>query len=548
MSALKLLNDKPAGLETDALQLKPYLDTLETLVLEQSELWRAGFVVGLFGPPGSGKSSLLRMLTERLKHLEDDNWLFVRFSLWDYMLLQEPLPGLLQAMAGQQPALSRQIQDLIERDWEQDREARIPEQRLAHLTEDMQQIINDLLQAGKQLIVMIDDVDHCYDSAKILSLFEQIKLLLAGKPYLLFICADQVNLSQLLDIQLNGKGQVYLDKLVQLPLELPPYQARQMLSMFNLKQAETAVQLYFTRITELFRHNPRALKRLWNQAVFGLEVVKNELTRVRGFRHEPSLILMLKWLLLKNCGILKHNPYHYLRFENAALKQESTNSKTLRDEFLQELGFQSALDAVPQYSSFERRLAIFLWQDLGRHCFLSPQVFSLYAHSSREDRSHSRLFIEEQRFMGRLQIEYQDFSWVSLSGGYFSDMHFIACDFSFANLQEALLNNVTFERCQFRGVCFDHSQLEGSYWLDCAGLDELDTELRSYEQIADRLVATWREQPQSQSDLSALYKLYKIIINRCSPLRERDRQRLLDKGQAIRKQVYINFVEQDKES
>lgn len=540
MYALNLLDDRPACLQSDDLHLKSYLDAIEEQVLAHADLWRTQFGIGIFGPPGSGKSSLMQMLAERLKYnAQDNHWLCVRFSLWEYPAEQEPLLGLLTAMSEQHAALARRVEGVLEADWEHLQAGKSVAYRLSLLTQEMRQILVDFVQSGKHLIVILDDLDHVQESKQLINLLEQIKLLLHGKPSLLFLCADENKLVSQLDKHFSNQGRDYLNKFIQLPIELPPYKGKDLLRMLGIDHASTEVQMYFMRIAEMFQQNPRALKNLWNQAILGLNVVKNELARVKAFRHDPSLILMLKWLLLRDCGQLRQNPYHYLKFEHASKNRSSKDLRLLRDDFLRDLGFSTKLDhqnIADLARNRERQLAIFLWHDLPHHCFNSPQVMSLYVRNSREDRSHSRLFIEDQHFMGQTRIEYQDFSWSALSGGYFEGMHFVSCNFSFADLQGAILKNAVFEDCQLRGVRFDGAQLEDCSWVNCASLEELDTDLEAYEIIAHALLESWRENPDNQKDVEPLYKIYKVMVNR-GQCDEITRQRLLTQGLRVRAEV-----------
>ncbi|MCP4701383.1 MAG: hypothetical protein GY862_31690, partial [Gammaproteobacteria bacterium] len=409
------------------------------------------------------------------------------------------------------------------------------------LSGQIKNMVAKITETGKRLVFMIDDLDRYHEPSLIVNFLEEIQLVLCLKRCLFFICADKEQMVRAVETRFKESGEAYLDKLVQLPFELPPHQSSDLVNMLAIESPE--IKTCFLRIAELYPHSPRKLKAIWNQAVMGLAVVKSELDRVQGFRHEPSITLMLKWLLLKSRGVLARDPYRYLVFEARA--NGNTADEHLQQEFLLELGFQyqdKAANECQWHSDFKRRLAVFLWHDLKRHRFGSPRVLSLYANISGKDLNRSRLSIEEARFAGRTKIERQDFSNAVLSSGYFSGLHFIDCDFSFADLNGTDLEGAVFERCQLRGVRFDGARLQASLWLACDNLEHLDTRPDTYELIAAQAVKTWQEQAPADWSPEPLYKMYKTILNRyVSPPNEAVRQRLIEKGMQVRQAVMTNY-------
>ncbi len=510
-----ILPDQPAGLAQDRLHFRRHLQALETRVLLPLRQSPAPFWVGIYGPPGSGKSSLLRMLAEYLRQPEQATaWRVVHFNaarhapdrLWPAFLAclgesQAAFGQLIDTPSGELPAAIRRTLEL---------------------------------EAEGHWAILLEDLEYCRDACLAAHFLQQVKDYFNYPRCLLWLGGDRSRLIAMLETAYPGSGELRLQTLVQLPFELPPPPNPRLIAMLGFQAPES--QGYFLRVAELFQHNPRQIKLLWNQALMGLSVIKTELEQVQGFCHEPNLELMIKWLLLRHRGGLRHNPYRYLGLEVRAGNPD--DQREFRQNFLELLGF--APDALNNFNDppFERRLAVFLWHDLTRRRFGNPRILSLYAGGSGEDASRSRLFIEECRFAGIQLMERQDFAWAALGGGYFGGVRFVECDFSYADLQGAELDQASFERCQLKGARFDRASLANSRWIGCDNLDYLDTQPDTYEQIADLAVDSWLAQPLTDWDPEALYKVYKTILNRHGDTAtEGLRQRLLRKGMRIREKV-----------
>jgi len=556
MSTLRLLDDQPAT--TDRLQFQRYLAAIETKVLQRAH--QAPLVVGIYGGWGTGKSTLLTLLAQRLQQ-QPAKWEVVSFSPWLYRHEDSLLLPLLATLARQAPPLRGLVNTLFTLGtrfmqvlsfWGFGHESKLnhylsskrtPSKPLMDLPQHLAQQIKQITDSGKQLIFLIDDLDRC-PSKQIVEFLEQIYLFLRLEHCLFFLAVDKFTLLQALEWQFDQRrSQSYLDKFIQLSFELPPVDSSELIAHFNLEDQHA--QQYLRHLAEVFAANPRFLKRIFNQAVIRLTFInQNNAQDVHHQAHQPQLERMLKWILLERLGVLIDNPYHYLTLEARAQHALTPEAQAqLKQDFLTDLGFQHQGHWQP---SANQQLAIFLWQQLTQHCFHEPQILSLYAHSRFNDPTCSRLLIEENLFAGRQQLTQHNFAGADLSGGHFSGMHFIDCDFRGANFQDAHLERVIFERCQLSEACFNAADIDNTLWLACSHLERLATEPEHYELIADQAVASWRQRHQfaecvwSSAHVEALYKVYKTII---ASYREKPQtseavlHRLTAKGQAIRAEI-----------
>lgn len=84
-----------------------------------------------------------------------------------------------------------------------------------------------------KIVVFVDDLDRC-DPEKALFLLESIKLVLAQQGFVFVLAVDKDVIETYLDkvyrdvygFVENGKGRHYMEKLVQLPLHIPPHDSR----------------------------------------------------------------------------------------------------------------------------------------------------------------------------------------------------------------------------------------------------------------------------------------------------------------------------------
>lgn len=545
---LKVLDDQPS--HTDQLHFKRYLNAIESTVLERKQT--TPLVVGIFGAWGSGKSTLLGMLDKHLS--EKDAWLVVKFSPWMYAQEKSLLLPLLATLATKLPTGEKWIQNILQHGPEvikmltETAVAGLPMltflnsiQTEKNKAKDLQEKIAEAVKSAtgekKRMVFLIDDLDRCHDPVQIVGLLEQLKLFLHLDRCLFFIAADREQIVKAIHHKFPGTGDAYLEKFIQLAFDLPTPQPQ---DLVNILDIPTDQRQAFTSLGEVLGCNPRKLKRIWNEAVFMIAVLKEEMQRVQGFIHEPSLDLALKWLLLKQCGKLCHNPYPYLAFEK--IPSDSPSLSRHRNEFIQLLQCKDA--HRNWYSEYHRRLAVFLWNDRLRVCFRDPRVLSLYAHASGEDYRYNKKRLEDACFEGGEKAEFsdQDFNNIGLSGGHFHGAVFTRCQFTGADFCHADLSKVKFIDCDLSLARFDHAKLEYTQWQNCGGLDDLATEPEHYETIANAAVKTWQETKHNanwnQDAKESLYKAYKTIIDICGEGIPTDRKvRLTESSLKIRAEI-----------
>lgn len=246
-----LSSDRPA--DEDLLGRGPVVDRLARWV--RSAPRAEGFVIGVTGPWGSGKTTVLGLLEKRLADDEAtvlwfDPWLFstaddlvVRFfdevagtlarakskslkkvakGMADFGAALSPAAAVLLGPAGQLTAAPKRLADL--------KQSSAAHQRRA--------LRNALLHSGRQIVVLIDDIDRL-ETREIREIMRLVKLI-ADLPGVIHVLGYERSRVERAVAESGPKdGRAYLEKIVQASVSLPPVRAERLrkLSMDLLQDA-----------------------------------------------------------------------------------------------------------------------------------------------------------------------------------------------------------------------------------------------------------------------------------------------------------------------
>lgn len=267
-----------------------------------------GFVIAIYGQWGSGKSTLLNFVTHCIKQQpEGSQPIVVRFNPW-WFSGQEDLTvryfSQLQAVLGKKGFLKDDATNLIA-DFS-DLVSEIPiipyassakvlskliRPKPKDVTDLKERIAKSLREQNKKILVIIDDIDRL-NSEEIRQIFRVIKAV-ADFPNIIYLLAfDKRVAVEALKSTQGISGEDYLEKIVQVPFELPipdKYSLRNLLlKKIDLILGETSIELFdrnywngvYLMGIEPFIDTPRDIVRLINTLSVTYPPVKGEVNPV----------------------------------------------------------------------------------------------------------------------------------------------------------------------------------------------------------------------------------------------------------------------------
>jgi len=239
-----------------------------------------GFVIGMYGKWGSGKTSVINMVLEQFESMatkEIQKPVILKFNPW---LCPDPKQLISQFF--------KQLSSIFEKEKPMFKDicgymnnyavafalagiitpwiflpiiGNFVAQKAAKKNSDLQNIkntiISSLLEKKVKLIVTIDDIDRL-SSTEIASVFQLVKSL-ADFPYTLYLLAfdREIVIKALGEVQ-KGYGAEYLEKIIQIPFELP------------LPNADDIYQVFFNKLEAVTGGIPEEKrdKRYWSDLFY----------------------------------------------------------------------------------------------------------------------------------------------------------------------------------------------------------------------------------------------------------------------------------------
>lgn len=302
MTSLAVLSDAPVSCQGDRLRFDRYVDPLVSLLTNPNS--HTPFTVGVLGAWGSGKSSILTMVDERLAAEAPDAFLRVHFNPWVHRGEPNMLIPLLHA-----------LRDTIL----DDREKRFADTALkvtsmiGSLTADLLlntitlgQVSVDKFDAAKeryvrergqvaselrtlrgtlrtelaalkgqgvQAVFFIDDIDRC-EPDQIIDLLESVKLFLDVPGVFVLMAISKELVDRGISVKYQGfgfdqnglvdLGDEYLEKMIQLPLYLLPLDGRSVRGLLTACASAELLGAHGTLLESCLVPNPRKIKRVLN--------------------------------------------------------------------------------------------------------------------------------------------------------------------------------------------------------------------------------------------------------------------------------------------
>lgn len=280
---------------------------------------RGPFTIGVFGEWGTGKTSLMRLIERQLS--DNSDIVTVWFNAWRYEQEEHPIvplvgtivqalekhKGLTQRFGESGRQLIRSLRaiaygfsakskvkvpgfaeveasfvakDMIDRDERLTPDPLLDRSLYFGAFNSLEQV---KLHENLRVVVLIDDLDRCFPDQAI-RLLESIKLVLAQPGFIFILGVARQVVEGYLQHRYSSeygikdfKGQLYLDKIVQLPFHIPPSAGRMDdFCQYLLTGQPTALvnelQPILPVVAEALNGNPRAVIRFVNNILIDFAI------------------------------------------------------------------------------------------------------------------------------------------------------------------------------------------------------------------------------------------------------------------------------------
>lgn len=373
LSGLKLINDQAIG-EVESRQDGLGFESYATILANAAIGTPGPFTIGIFGDWGMGKTSLMRLIAQRVKR---EDVLTIWFNAWQYEQEDKPIIpligtiiqeiernksfrsklsddgknflralraivyGMSASMEVEVPGIAKFEAGIIAKDMI-DREEKLTPDPLIDRSlyyNAFKSLSEAPLPKNVRVIVIIDDLDRCFPD-KAIRLLECIKLVLAQRGFIFIIGVARTVVEGYLqhryekEYGLNRfEGNSYLDKIVQLAFPIPPHTGRMNeLAVKLIKDVDESQRNQLMGVVpslaEHFGSNPRSLVRFINNLIIDVEVSKialNENVPLEFFA--ITRCLQLRWREFFDSTVL---------FNKGAIFAAESDDKTISEIALNE--------------------------------------------------------------------------------------------------------------------------------------------------------------------------------------------------------------------
>ncbi len=369
--------DQPiASKSEDRFNRAPFATRIAETLATRSD--PSSIVIGLYGPWGDGKTSVLEMMQEELK--THDEIIVVRFNPWHFqtedLLLRGFFATLADAMGRSLPNMKEKAGSLLQKYGSVLSLASLsiagvvqvsPGEAAKGLGDAMSTVGLDELrsriegmldEAKKRLVILIDDIDRL-DRDETHAVFKLVKLSASFRRTAYVLAFDDAVVSAALGERYGAggaaAGRAFLEKIIQVPLHLPPVDENSLrhLALEGVDNAlnHAGIALTQPQVDAFVRHfddalllhieTPRRAKLLSNALLFALPILRDEVNPV-----DLMLIEGIRVIHPELYASIRDNSVLFLQGERDARRSQRQDFVSRIDALIQQ--------ATPTLSDEER--------------------------------------------------------------------------------------------------------------------------------------------------------------------------------------------------
>lgn len=327
----------------------------------------SSIVLGLYGPWGDGKTSVLEMMHEALRSYRDV--IVIRFNPWHFqsedLLLRGFFATLADAMGQSLPNMKEKAGDLLQKYGSVlslasltvggvvqvkpgDAVKGVGEAMSNVGLDDLRKRIEQMLDAAKKrLVILIDDIDRL-DRDETHTIFKLVKLSASFRNTSYVLAFDDAVVSDALGERYgaggSAAGRAFLEKIIQVPLHLPPADeiSLRQLALDGAQNAlnQAAIELTQPQVDAFLRHfddallprleTPRRAKLFSNALMFALPILKGEVNPV-----DLMLIEGMRVMYPNLYIAIRENPALFLRGGQNELRSLSPEAVSRIDSLIE---------------------------------------------------------------------------------------------------------------------------------------------------------------------------------------------------------------------
>ncbi|AJZ75555.1 KAP family P-loop NTPase fold protein [Candidatus Nitrosotenuis cloacae] len=311
MKGIKVLIDLPESSPSKDFEL--LAETISTLI-QNSE---PHFVTGIYGEWGTGKTTLMKQIQKNISDYDDDhNTLTIWFNAWKYEREEQfatvaLLKNIAYAMTNNlkfepiRETIFNALKIFGKESGKQLLQEFLSQEVIKEIKENISKKFDLLMSIEKEtiyydglsiietqmrkirknnknckIIVFIDDLDRC-SPKKALEVLESIKVFLDMEGFVYVIGLSHTTLAKLISYSYNDvgvDGSDYLQKIIQIPLNLPKWDDTKLIDLIENNIAKSIDRKYYKLISDnsnilikTVQNNPRQLKRFINNLIIAFE-------------------------------------------------------------------------------------------------------------------------------------------------------------------------------------------------------------------------------------------------------------------------------------